>query len=192
MLIATILDPRLQNLPKLLEELRRRNISKFEFLKKECLQIIDNIPVVNVQQNDNSSTSKASKQKDKCPSTVTKLIEKHAYNSIFEKSNSQDSHRVDEEIHKYFLTVIPKDEIEGFDILKFWANHCKSLPLLAELVKKFLCIPVTNTSSERAFSYAGLLINAKRGSLSSNVVERTLFIHDNYSLVKKVVFSNFD
>lgn len=182
MLIATLLDPRLQNLPKLLEEIRKRSISKFEFLKTECLEIIP--PQVQAEVVKESVASDK-----KRPSTMTKLIQKHAYDNANEQSSTQEMRRVDEEIHKYFLTVIPKDEIERFDILKFWSDNCKSLPSLAELVKKYLCIPVTSTSSERAFSYAGLLINSKRSSLAPNVVEKTLFIHHNYTLVKESIFS---
>ena len=36
-----------------------------------------------------------------------------------------------------------------------------------------MCIPLTRTSSERAFSYAGILISVKRSSLGPWVVEKT-------------------
>lgn len=189
-LVATLLDPRLQNLPKLLSELQKRGVSKFEFLKEECSKIVSAGHVPDVSNAQEVTTPKPSKNPKDKRSTMVKLIEKHAYGSTESESSSQESQRIDEEIHKYFLTVVPKNNIERFDILKFWSNHCKSLPHLTELVKKYLCIPVTSTSSERAFSYAGLIINAKRSSLGPNVVEKTLFIHDNYSLVKKTIFSS--
>lgn len=188
MLIATALDPRLQNLPRLISELSQKNISKFDLLKNECLKVFENIPV-QVEEIEKSSSVPRSSNRN--PSTIAKLIRKHAYDSAISVSSSQEYQKIDEEIHKYFLTVIANDDIEGFDILKFWNDHSKTLPSLAEVCKTFLCIPVTSTSSERAFSYAGLLINAKRSSLSPNVVERTLFIHHNYTLVKKTIFSNF-
>jgi DNA primase len=128
-------------------------------------------------------------KKKSSTSTLTKLIQKHAYPG--DDSNSEDA-QINEEIHKYLLTVIPEDAVEDFDVLKYWRDNQKSLPLLSHLPKKYLCIPVTSTTSERAFSHAGVLINAKRSSLGHNVVEKTLFIHDNYSLVKKTLFSNLE
>src|SRR5262249_20209232 len=84
MLIATMLDPRLQNLPRLLSELNGKSISKFEFLKSECLKIIDHLPapvIVEVRPKavalDTSETTKA-----KRVSTMSKLIEKHVYDSV--------------------------------------------------------------------------------------------------------------
>lgn len=194
-LIGTLLDPRLQNLPRLHEELDKRNTTKFEFLKSEISKIapisqtsnsseqLGSMPNPNLPEVSQSST------KRKKPSILANLIKKHAYeaNESNNEPTNQNS-KVDEEIHKYFLTIIPKNDIEDFNILTFSRNHKTSLPLLSELVKKFLCIPVTSTSSERAFSYAGILISAKRSSLGPYVVEKTLFIHDNYDLVKKKLF----
>lgn len=200
-LIGTLLDPRLQNLPRLNSELDKRKTTKFEFLKKQILKIVPTSETSNLPEQSGSSKYKStsnlpkepqsskSTAKKKKPSILTKLIEKHAYES--NEPTHQDS-KVDDEIHKYFLTVIPKDQIEDFNILSFWRNHKTSLSLMGELVKKFLCIPVTSTSSERAFSYVGILISAKRSSIGPYVVEKTLFIHDNYDLVKKKLFIDID
>ena len=181
MLIATILDPRLHNFPRLLDELTKRKTTKFDLLKTEIIKVASNVVISKPVKTD-SQSSQTKKKKE--PSVLSKLIHKHSSNS----SESNDFR--DEEMHKYFLTTIPEDDIDDFDLLLFWKNNCKSLPYLAELSKKYLCIPLTSTSSERAFSYAGILISAKRRSLGPSVVEKTLFIHDNYSLVKKTLFDN--
>ena len=98
-------------------------------------------------------------------------------------------------MHKCFLTTIAKDDINEFDLLTLWKNNCKSLPYVAELARKYLCIPLTGTSSERAFSYADILIGAKRRSLGPSVVEKTLFIHDGDSIptekLSVFIVSNF-
>lgn len=184
-LIGALLDPRLHHLPRLQAELSKRNTTKFEFLKEEILKIVEN---VNTKPNSPKGQPSAAKKK-KLPSMLEKLIDKHAYESTSPTTTNQD-HKIDEEIHKYFLTIIPRESVEDFNVLAFWKDHRNSLPLMCELVKKFLCIPVTSTSSERAFSYAGILISAKRSCLGPFVVEKTLFIHDNYDLVKKTIFGN--
>lgn len=183
-LIATILDPRLHNFPRLLEELTKRNTTKFDLLKKEIVKVASNVIIEKTVE---VASQSSQRKKKKEPSVLSKLIHKHSSNTSTESSDFRD-----EEMHKYFLTTIAKDDIDEFDLLIFWKNNCKSLPYLAELSRKYLCIPLTSTSSERAFSYAGILISAKRRSLGPSVVEKTLFIHDNYSLVKKTLFSNID
>lgn len=116
------------------------------------------------------------------------LIEKNAFDALTSTELNQATKEIDDEIHKYFLTVIPKRKVENFDILKFWKNHSTTIPGLAEFSNKILCIPATSTSIERVFSHVGMLINAKRSSFEPTVINKTLFIHDYYKLVKNTFF----
>ena len=45
MLIATMLDPRLHNFPRLLEELAKKQTTKFDLLKKEIAKVASNVIV---------------------------------------------------------------------------------------------------------------------------------------------------
>lgn len=45
---------------------------------------------------------------------------------------------------------------------EWWATREKRYPALAELARKYLCIPATSASSERVFSTAGNVVNSKR------------------------------
>lgn len=187
-LIAAILDPRLSNLPIVARELDRVGMSKFEFVKSQLLKL----PPISEESPEPSVLPQPeiqSKSK-KPPSLLSTLIEKHAYSQSTTVNFGEDDRALEEEIHKYFITQIGKEDIENFDILQFWKNNSKSLPKLARLAKKILCIPATSVSSERAFSYAGILISAKRSSLGPSVIDKTLFLHDNYSLIKRTVFAN--
>lgn len=180
-LLGTLLDPRLQNLESD-SRLTKRNTTKFDFLKSAVLKIVPNVNVgSSLAKSANEVKSKSSKR-----SLLSKLLEKHAYEP---RSTCQNiiADKIDEEIHKYFLTVVPKNEIDDFDLMEFWRNIATSLPFLAEVVKKYYCIPITSTSSEREFSSAGLLITAKRSCLSPLVVEKTLFLHDNYQIIKNAI-----
>lgn len=187
LLTASILDPRLSNLPVLQNELDKRDISKFEFLRLQVMKVSSDVSVpvapIDLPQPSLSKPKKTA-------SLLSTLIEKHAYNDTQSSDVEQTTREINEEIHKYFLTVIPKDVVDSFDILEFWKNNSKTLPKLAQLSRKILCIPATSVSSERAFSHAGILVNAKRSSLGPSVINKTLFIHDNYSLIKKFVFES--
>lgn len=164
-------------------------MSKFEFVKSQLLKL----PPISEESTELSVLPQPeiqSKAKSQLPSLLSTLIEKHAYTQSSTVNLGEDERAVEEEIHKYFITQIAKEDVESFDILLFWKNHRTSLPKLARLAKKILCIPATSVSSERTFSYAGILVSAKRSSLGPSVIDKTLFLHDNYSLIKRTVFAS--
>jgi hypothetical protein len=75
---------------------------------------------------------------------------------------------------KYFS--LPDEDVDS-DPLKFWKANEYALPKLAKLAKKYLCIPATSASSERAFSTAGQLYRKNRLRLTGKVAEQILFLH---------------
>ena len=53
------------------------------------------------------------------------------------------------------------------------------------LARVILALPATSAPSERIFSTAGLTVNAKRSSLASSAVDKVVFVHENYHLIKE-------
>lgn len=100
------------------------------------------------------------------------LLAKHLKNT-FEASS------LDEEVSKY---VVQKHN-EG-DALHFWKKNSSTFPRLAAIAKVLLSIPATSASAESAFSVAGCLIRSRRASIAPHKVQKVLFIHDNYDLLK--------
>lgn len=47
------------------------------------------------------------------------------------------------------------------------------------MVKRRLCMPATSVASERVFSKAGLVLNAKRTRLTTDKIEKIIFIQAN-------------
>jgi hypothetical protein len=60
---------------------------------------------------------------------------------------------------------------DGFDILSWWHEHKSNYPILSLLAKDVLTVPVSTISSESVFSLAGRLIEERRRSLTSEMVE---------------------
>lgn len=133
LLTASILDPRLSNLEIVEKELQKREISKFDFLKAQLIEIFPFGDTQSPTLQPDNSTSTTQKTKKKTPSLLTSLIQKHAYDSKKSSDASHFTKDIDEEIHKYFLTVIPLDGVEHFNLLQFWKDHNNSLPKLARL-----------------------------------------------------------
>ena len=45
--------------------------------------------------------------------------------------------------------------------IKWWKTYHTQLPLLSSMAWKYLCIPATSVTSERAFSVAGSIVNSR-------------------------------
>ena len=71
------------------------------------------------------------------------------------------------------------------DPLEWWRGAAASLPHLARLARKLLCIPATSASSERIFSSAGLTITARRARLTQENASALLFLGGAYEKVKE-------
>lgn len=65
------------------------------------------------------------------------------------------------------------------DPLKWWSERKLLYPRLYEMVKRRLCVPATSVPSERVFSKAGMVLNSKRTRLTTEKVEKIIFIQSN-------------
>ena len=63
--------------------------------------------------------------------------------------------------------------------MNWWRSNEKELPMLSQLAKQYLCIPGTSVPSERVFSTAGDILNAKRSVLRSDHVDQLIFLKKN-------------
>jgi hypothetical protein len=63
------------------------------------------------------------------------------------KTQKRKKSEIEEEIQKY-LEVIPRASSSKEDPLEWWRVNQSELPLLAELARKHLCIPVCCSGSE--------------------------------------------
>lgn len=85
-----------------------------------------------------------------------------------------------------------EDELDRFSnvmcneesILEFWKTSEKDFPKLGKIAKTLLGIPMSSSKSESAFSVAGSLIRKDRAAITPYRIEKTLFIHDNYDILK--------
>ncbi|XP_038673793.1 E3 SUMO-protein ligase ZBED1-like [Scyliorhinus canicula] len=74
----------------------------------------------------------------------------------------------------------------GEDPLIWWSDRVALFPTLSKLLQKYWCIPATSIPSQRLFSAAGNLVNAKRNQLAPAEVDRLLFLYENTRLQREV------
>jgi len=68
-------------------------------------------------------------------------------------------------------------------LLHWWKEQKNTFPRLSALAHGMLAVPATSAPSERVFSIAGLVLQAKRSNLAPNKVNKVVFVHNNVHLV---------
>ena len=63
--------------------------------------------------------------------------------------------------------------------LAWWRVYANTYPTLADLAKKYLCIPASSSPSERVFSTAGCIVYMKHNCLKANKVGELVFLAKN-------------
>ena len=63
--------------------------------------------------------------------------------------------------------------------LEWWSSRTHAFPNLATMAQKYLGIVASSVPSERLFSTAGNIVNAKRAALSPENVNKLVFLHEN-------------
>lgn len=168
--IAALLDPRFINLSLIDSYLESKHSTRASFLaeqlNKKGFVSSDAAPAV-------VSSSRES--------LLSKLAKKHCSGG---SSFVYESDAADQECWK-FLAAATTENLEGDDVLKYWKVKKSAFPMLSLLARAVLAIPATSTPSERVFSVAGLVLNAKRSRLNPTRLNKIIFIHDNYNLCKE-------
>lgn len=100
---------------------------------------------------------------------IQQLISKHI--SIQSNSSSLES-----ELQRFGQLNGNGDE----NVLDFWKKNEFSFPMMANIAKIVLSIPLTTSKSESAFSISGCLMQSRRASIEPFRAEKVLFVHDNY------------
>ena len=74
-----------------------------------------------------------------------------------------------------------KDGVADKDrnVLSWWQDNSRRLPLLARLARKILAIPASSATSERVFSTAGEICSERRTNLSVTNIEMLVYMKEN-------------
>ena len=158
---ACFLDPRFKTLSFLPESDRKRVIAAVEEEAK-CFF---------VPTPESTEQEPPQKRKKKCG--LMSLLE-----DIVCDSASTPAHDLQQvastEIQIYLCIDCDPDQKS----LLWWKDYHSQFPLLSKMTRKYLCIPATSVSSERAFS-TGHIVNAKRACLLPENVNMLVFLAQN-------------
>lgn len=158
--IATILDPRFKTLHS------NNPLAFSKAIRTIRLKLAD------LKTNSSSSNKESS---DDDTETADSLWSFH--NELVSKKASENSEDNNERMPtnlKHFLNqpTIPIHE----NIIKFWDVHKMMYPNIAKIAEPYLSLIATSVPSERLFSKAGNIMNAKRNRLSGEKLQQLLFL----------------
>ena len=156
------------------------------------LTISSTMPVLNMELGEHQCEDSPPQLTSSCPPlgsqacTSIRTCEENEDADIFAcllgdltQKNCEVKSDIETEIAMY-LTHIVTDP----DPLIWWRNNAPKFPELSKLARKYLAIPATEVSSERAFSTAGNIITKKRAALDPDTVDQIIFLNKNYKFKK--------
>ena len=98
--------------------------------------------------------------------------------------DSQEEDEVNEmDLMTQFTAYKAMNVGRGTDALNFWQQNHKAFPKLASIARRVLAVQATSTIPEKNFNHSGLLMSARRTSLSEHHSEELLFLYENRSFI---------
>ncbi|XP_061164341.1 E3 SUMO-protein ligase ZBED1-like [Saccostrea echinata] len=153
-MVASFLDPRYKNLKFLSKD--QRNITR-----SEIESLLDDLPL-----SDTAKSVEPPTKRIRRPSGIEFLTKFSPEKDVNDRENELD--------------IYIGEELESIeDPLSWWRGNENKFPSIAKLARKFLGSPATSVPSERIFSSAGLLVSKLRDRLSSDTVDKIIFLNKN-------------
>ncbi|OAF65956.1 hypothetical protein A3Q56_06311 [Intoshia linei] len=84
--------------------------------------------------------------------------------------------RSNNELNLYLLENT--EYLENESILKWWQNNTNKYPILSNIGRKFLAVPITSISVDKFFLTAPDILTCRRQSLNSQSVKMTIFLKE--------------
>ncbi|KAL9241161.1 hypothetical protein vseg_015303 [Gypsophila vaccaria] len=69
-----------------------------------------------------------------------------------------------------YMRAFTEEEANGLDLMSWWREQSRSIPVMSAMAKYFLSIQVPSVASERAFSAAKRVLDEKRASMNSDTL----------------------
>ncbi|XP_049405287.1 zinc finger BED domain-containing protein RICESLEEPER 2-like [Solanum stenotomum] len=185
--ISSVLDPRnkLDYVPfaivdmfgkevgdKLCSEVKKYMKKLFDYYVKKSSKSSSHVPSSPTSSGNSSSISSV----NGCGNFVNRgrMRTKQQFEKHKEVSGSSGSKS---ELERYLTEDIEPDSNE-FDILMWWKVNEPRFPILAEMVRDVLAIPISSVASECAFSTGGRVLDPFRSSLTPKLVQSLICVQD--------------
>lgn len=110
-------------------------------------------------------------------STVQSIRSLRSFMDDLMKHKAGKGKTVKKELQKY-LGEENEVESNNFNILSWWKINSPRFPILAEMARDVLAIPISSVASESAFSTGGRILDSFRSSLTPKLVQTLVCLQD--------------
>lgn len=119
---------------------------------------------------------------------IARLIEENYYAGGVAAAPDPVAAAVDEEIALYRTLPSLQAKTDGIhnSPLDWWRVQQVKFPILAQLARRYLCVPATSAPSERVFSAAGITIANDRARLTPDHANDLVFLRHNWAVLEKL------
>ena len=93
------------------------------------------------------------------------------------KHKAGNTTTVKTELQKY-LDEANEGETNNFNVLFWWKIHSPKFPILSEIARDMLSIPISSVASECTFSTGGRILDSFRSSLTPKLVQTLVCLQD--------------
>ncbi|KAM3199981.1 zinc finger BED domain-containing protein RICESLEEPER 2-like [Capsicum annuum] len=132
-------------------------------------------------QHSSSSSSSLFENSSSLPSSSSSIVQSIGSLGSFMddliKHKAGNTITVKTELQKY-LDEANEGETKNFNILSWWKIHSPRFPILAEMARDVLSIPISSVASECAFSTGGRILDSFRSSLTPKLVQTLVCLQD--------------
>ncbi|XP_070014468.1 zinc finger BED domain-containing protein RICESLEEPER 2-like [Nicotiana sylvestris] len=182
--IASVLDPRnkFEYVEGTLEELfgeekgKKINVEVYAYMNSLFGEYLKKYSTGSCHQSPSSSTSSNNTSNTSSGSVIsaskirTKL-------SLKKQKEDNGSGGAKSELDKY-ISEEQEPFSEEFDIMSWWKTHAPRFPILSELARDVLAIPISSVASKCAFSTSGRILDSFRSSLTPKCVQALICVQD--------------
>ncbi|KAM3308596.1 hypothetical protein P3S67_010340 [Capsicum chacoense] len=132
-------------------------------------------------QHSSSSSSSLFENSSSLPSssgsTVQSIGSLGSFMDDLMKHKAENTTTVKIELQKY-LDEANEGETKNFNVLSWWKVHSPRFPILAEMARDVLSIPISGVESECAFSTGRRILDSFRSSLTPKLVQTLVCLQD--------------
>ncbi|XP_070042931.1 zinc finger BED domain-containing protein RICESLEEPER 2-like [Nicotiana tomentosiformis] len=182
--IAFVLDPRnkFEYVSLALEELsgeekgKKINVEVYAYMNSLFEEYLKKYSTGSCPQSPSSSTSSNNTSNTSSGSILTASLIRTKLHLKKQKEDN-GSGGAKSELDKY-INEEQEPFSEEFDILSWWKTHAPRFPILSELARDVLAIPISSVASKCAFSTGGRILDSFRSSLTPKCVQTLVCVQD--------------
>ncbi|KAJ1697552.1 hypothetical protein LUZ63_006064 [Rhynchospora breviuscula] len=178
--IACVLDPRCKLLvvEYYMKQLSPEDVDNFIANLKECMKALFNEYVeANASEQNQPRMSKRQKTSAAASSSSTITNTKAGLKDYIKERKNCEAPK--SELDDYLADELDASDVdEEFDILSWWRLKSPKYPILSQLTRDILAVPISTVASESAFSTSGRVLSPARSSLNDESIEALLCAQD--------------